>query len=278
MKEQTTKLGAALFTLAILLVVILIAFVVAGFLHADDFIKLGQWGDFFGGTLNPILTATTVLVLLYTVYLQRQANDLQKEELVLTREELSRSADALENQIKTLEKQNFEATFFKMLEMHNSILNSIDVNKRGVLVKGRDCFAHFSDLIRERFIEAGGSSSSNDDVEQLNILVAVNTKFWKIVLGELGHYYRYLYRLIRYVEEFNGDKHFYMKIVRAQLSDHELSLLFYNCLSEHGTKMRKLVETYALPKHMQDEALFLDKERHKNDAFISLSAFGEKAT
>lgn len=194
MKEQTTKLGAALFTLAIALVVILFAFVAAGFLHAADFVALGPWGDFFGGTLNPILGSATVLALLYTIYLQRQANDLQKEELALTREELSRSADALENQIKTLDKQNFEATFFKMLEMQNDLLNNIDVAKRnGTTLHGRDCFRYFFDLLRGEFREDsgfGGGRNVNEFMTSNNGEPPGQHENWIIISGTYVSYWR----------------------------------------------------------------------------------------
>ena len=55
--------------------------------------RLGQLGDFLGGTLNPIFGFATVCLLLWSVFIQRQ-------ELSLTRIELSKSSTALQNQLK----------------------------------------------------------------------------------------------------------------------------------------------------------------------------------
>ncbi|WP_141229377.1 MULTISPECIES: hypothetical protein [Cellvibrio] len=55
--------------------------------------RLGQLGDFLGGTLNPIFGFATVCLLLWSVFIQRK-------ELSLTRAELKRSAAALTDQVK----------------------------------------------------------------------------------------------------------------------------------------------------------------------------------
>ncbi|WP_331350972.1 hypothetical protein [Cellvibrio sp. UBA7671] len=55
--------------------------------------RLGQLGDFLGGTLNPIFGFVTVCLLLWSVFIQRK-------ELSLTRKELTKSATALNNQVR----------------------------------------------------------------------------------------------------------------------------------------------------------------------------------
>lgn len=61
----------------------------------------GQFGDFVGGTLNPILSFLSLLALVFTVTLQVHQLDIARaelknsqSELLATREELRRSADA----------------------------------------------------------------------------------------------------------------------------------------------------------------------------------------
>lgn len=56
----------------------------------------------------------------------------------------------------------------------------------------------------------------------------------------LGHYYRHLYQIVKYIADYpNGtlqklDKYNYIKTIRAQLSDYEQLLLYYNSLSPFG--------------------------------------------
>lgn len=58
----------------------------------------GAFGDFVGGTLNPILSFMALIALLLTII-------LQSRELEATREELSRSATAQEKQVKYIAGQ-----------------------------------------------------------------------------------------------------------------------------------------------------------------------------
>ena len=47
----------------------------------------GQFGDFIGGTLNPILAFLSFMALLYTIKIQMDELKLSREELEATREE-----------------------------------------------------------------------------------------------------------------------------------------------------------------------------------------------
>lgn len=52
-------------------------------------------------------------------------------------------------------------------------------------------------------------------------------------VSRLGHYYRHLYQTVKYVDSQNDldDKHSFMVTLRAQLSNHEQLLLYYNSFS-----------------------------------------------
>jgi hypothetical protein len=54
--------------------------------------------------------------------------------------------------------------------------------------------------------------------------------------SRLGHYYRHLYQLVRYVDQQTIDieKYEYVKTIRAQLSTHEQALLLINSLTPMG--------------------------------------------
>ncbi len=53
----------------------------------------------------------------------------------------------------------------------------------------------------------------------------------------------------------------YVSLVRAQLSSHELLMLFYNCLSDYGKKFKPLIPDYHFLKNMPTELLI--KPSHK---------------
>lgn len=61
----------------------------------------------------------------------------------------------------------------------------------------------------------------------------------------LGHYFRYLYRLFKYIDEETGDKaKIYSKILRSQLTNYEMAILFFNGLSHYGENFKPYLEKY----------------------------------
>lgn len=93
--------------------------------------------------------------------------------------------------------------------------------------------------------------------------------FFFMYRDKIGHYFRVIYNILKYVNDFDKNdendeklkfsykrKKFYTNILRAQLSEHELNLLFYNSISIYGKeKMLPLVEKYELLKHLELNAM-----------------------
>lgn len=257
-RKRTVRPLYSLFKLAIAAVIIV--FVIN--LFAINKSTFGEWGDFFGGVLNPILTFLTFMGLLITIV-------IQQTELSESRVELKRSADALHDQNESLKKQNFENTFFQMLEIHNQIVNSIDlISDEGKVTRGRDCFSvfytRFNKIYRENKEKANGKHNEESVVKLAYQL------FWKDHQTELGHYFRYLYNVVRFIKDANQTDGPYLRLIRAQLSDQELLLLFYNCVSDNGGNFTPLVEEFALLDNLPTIRL-LSK---KHQSMIGSKAFG----
>ncbi|WP_374846751.1 putative phage abortive infection protein [Brucella ciceri] len=233
---------------------------------------LGTFGDFIGGTLNPVLTFLTFMGLLITIV-------LQQTELRESRVELGRSATALESQLAATDRQNFESTFFQMLTLHNTIVNSIDlyysgreramgldINKAARETKGRDCFEQFFRNFEAAYAQAAGLPD-RDRLQQ------AYDSFWSDRQQDLAHYYRYLYNVLRFVHEAKGikDRGPYVKLLRAQLSDYELVMLFYTALNKHGINYWLYIHEYQLFDNLPEGMLIEDSHR----AFYSDRSFGE---
>ena len=245
--------------LAILLVVLGI-----GLFRIRD-LTPNEWGDFFGGVANPLLTFLTFTGLLITII-------LQQTELRETRKELKRSADALSAQNESRRKQNFESTFFQMLSIHNSIVNSIDlVNDKGIRTQGRDCFSVFYTRFNKIFRAREERYYKN--VFSSEPLSAAYSEFWNAHQSELGHYYRYLYNIVRFIKDEGQESGPYIRLIRAQLSDQELLLLFYNCISDNGGNFTPLIVEFCLLNNMPRKKA-LDRD-HLN--LISQKAFDRDA-
>ena len=219
----------------------------------------GTFGDMFGA-VNALFTGLAFGTLIYTIYLQRNELQLQREELKLTRSELKGQKLQLKAQNEVMKIQNFENTFFQMLKLSNDIVNSIDLQGRDRVTKGRDCFVTFKKDLEHQYFKQQRDLRNENALSLINIAYS---EFYKSRQGELGHYFRTLYNIIKFIKQSDvKNKSFYTNLVRAQLSNQELIILYFNCLSEYGSeKFKPLIEEFSLLKNMPIEQL-IDKENH----------------
>lgn len=210
----------------------------------------GTFGDMFGA-VNALFSGFAFVGLIYTILLQKKELSLQRNELHLTRGELAGQRTQMESQAATLKLQQFESTFFQLLRVHGDIVNGIDLQGAQRVTKGRDCFKIFCRRLETEMLNL--QSGANTETE--HIRHAYGT-FYRKHESEIGHYFRHLYHVIKFVDQsIVDDKRRYTSFVRAQLSSYELELLFYNCLSEYGNLYFKpLVEKYGLLKHLSENA------------------------
>ncbi|NGZ15741.1 hypothetical protein HGG78_18720 [Vibrio aestuarianus] len=195
--------------------------------------KSGVFGDSFGA-LTSIFSGLAFAGVVWTIVSQR-------EELKVTRDELK--------------NQGFENAFFQMLKLHNQIINEIDlVNTRkeaGVVrTAGRDCFVTFVNRFFEHY---DVQVRKGDDLEgEANRLYAAYSSFWDDNGHELAHYFRFLYNIFKFIDESEiKNKQFYSRLVRAQLSDQELILIYYNSFGPYGKKFQSYIETFQLMDNLQ---------------------------
>ena len=134
---QTKKL------ICILLVFALLAFffvlgVYIYYFNALSIIKdtatWGTFGDYFGGTLNPIISLLALIGLLYTIHQQAQEMKATREELKQASEQQRKQVEQPSRQSEIFNLQQFESTFFSLLEQHNNILEKIIVNNNKIKI------------------------------------------------------------------------------------------------------------------------------------------------
>ena len=83
---------------------------------SDDPAIWGTFGDYIGGIVGTVIAFSVFLATLKIIQLQKEAMDLQKQELEETRKELKKSSNAQELQAILLQQQYFDNTFFYWLE------------------------------------------------------------------------------------------------------------------------------------------------------------------
>lgn len=239
----------------------------------------GTWGDMFGG-INALFSGLAFVGVIYAILLQREELQLQRYELVSTRAELRGQREANERQNEFISTQVFENTLFQMLSVLNNVIDAID--RRGtnatLLSKGRDAigsfFRTFAAVYRNEAIRlAKAAGRRSEDQEEFSPdPVLTYDSFYKKYGHELGHYFRLLYNIFKFIDESSvDDKRRYSNIVRAQMSDLEAAMLFYNSLTTRGENFRKYIDRYGLLKFVQDDYLLRVDHRNLHDP----AAFGE---
>jgi hypothetical protein len=231
---------------------------------------MGPFGDSFG-PLTSLFSALAFAALIWTVVLQGDELQLSRKELALTRQEMK--------------DQRFESMLMRMLEVHAGIVSDIDIEVSGNSVASRkDIFEY---LLLHRFIKRQNTifkkhcekNSLSNELEKYqscpvpkkisfapdDVTLSAYEEIYKDNRNDLGHYFRSLYNILRFISESGRDDKFdYARIVRAQLSDYELAINCLNCLSEHGVeKMKPHVEEFSildnLPKDLYLSESLMDQ-------------------
>jgi hypothetical protein len=237
---------------------IILAWILTWYLLKDQTDR-GTFGDMFG-SVNAIFSGLAFVGVIYAILLQSKELQLQRRELRFTREELEGQKMQMEAQNATLIKQNFENTFFELLKIHNDITNGIDLSgSNNRVTKGRDCFKVFYKRFKTLW---GRKKEKYDGVCELDRVSNTYLAFYQEHEAEFGHYFRSLYNIVKLVDSSDMEnKRFYTNFLRAQLSSFELTLLFYNSLSDLGReKFKPLIEKYSLLKNVPKNEILNSSE------------------
>ncbi|WP_431495281.1 putative phage abortive infection protein [Pseudomonas brassicacearum] len=257
--------------------------------NTDQLASMGQIGDFFGGVLNPLLSFMALIAVLFTI-------KMQSKELKEAKEETRIANRIQDKQTAVFERQNFESVLFRLLDVHSRLAERIRTSTRlGEGDRFKLIVDNILDLVNERVLDRPDiselltrmtwkqieSQRNKDYVLGMGKLVdaarqAISEE-QKILLSQ---YFRNMYQILKLIDNFKlevydegGDKskkskrqlrmeYFqrrqYCNILRAQLSDDELKVAYFNCLMPTGFGLRYYVEKYSLFKHMdRDSFLFV---------------------
>jgi hypothetical protein len=264
--------------------------------------KFSFWGTFIGGIVGPLWALAGVI--LFYVALKDQRKDFktnrdafelqiatlkeQIKEFELQRKELEITRKVYVEQSNTLKLQQFESTFFSTLNMFHNIIDSITYTRnltRGIanlilkeqttanleIIKGRKCFGIFYDYFKKEYVKLINEYKTNNPdkfeltpTEYLILIKKAYNVFFKSWQSDLGHYFRTIYNLIRFVDNRDiCNAKYYTDLIRASLSSFEHLLLFYNGISEYGEeRLKPLIIKYSMLDNMPRD-LILDSNHLK---------------
>lgn len=254
---------------------------------------VGTFGD-GAGLLNAFFSFLAFMAVLLTIYLQsrKDGHDKQNGARVLFEQEFFAMVGMLENIVSHLrfsDKLNAKMTkemttvvkqflgqYYKTVGGALPSKEDDEEEPKLIVVEGRDVFCY---LYADRELYNLRSIVSNN-----NELRETTEAQENCFDGTLDHYFRYLYRILKHIDESEllgrldnpkKERTYYAHLLRAQLSNYELLMLFYNgLLGENPKTIKKLIEKYAMFNNLRAWELgtyqkqyyqsILDEERYEN--------------
>ncbi|ULX50637.1 hypothetical protein A9P79_01300 [Cupriavidus taiwanensis] len=175
-------------------------FVHLGYGLSTDTETWGQFADYVGGMLNPILSSISIIFLIKSLALQNEANqDLRNE---------------LKNNEKTERFKSFGALFFNMIDSQKALLEnfSIDFKSNGEIVTKQGIRAIIE--IEEKIEQIRNAGGNNDEIRKFLEESDSSDQIFGIL--------RAFYITVKMISEKLGDPHGFS---RGDRSDHFLTLI-----------------------------------------------------
>lgn len=257
MKNKTFTKDFWIYLVVFIIIIVIICKLPAHFAQSECYTlykETGPIGDTIGGTMGPFVAIAAAILTFLAFWVQFKANEQQRKDIALER---------------------FESNFFELLHFHQEITHELllkcfifdihsEIFPKPVEEKGRDVFQLLYEkaMIKDKFLGIKDIIKNNYD--------SWNKEYLNSPIGFLDHYFRLLYRILKYIDDSSkkipemtkSKRYEYTSIVRATLSQYELILLFYNCLSTNGNKKFKpLIEKYAIFNNLRVELLVTEREQ-----------------
>ena len=192
------------------------------------------------GAVNSVFSGLAFAGVVYAIVLQREEVAMAKQEIDETRKILEAQNDLTKSQQVCQTKQIFENTFFQTLQLFVRLTSEMALSDEPANDRlGKGVF--------KRYLQEIISDNRPDEST-----IARYERFYESRAHELGHYFRVLYNLVKLVHRSEiEEKRFYTNLIRANLSDDEVLILFLNGLSVRGHEnFKPLMEEYALLKNV----------------------------
>lgn len=198
-------------------------------------------------------------------------------------------------QLKVNKLQMMESTFFNMIELHQSIKNSLSfacsqptkspIDSKGDFedrkVSGPDVFKFFWEeyWFKDKYTNEDGCCKINLDYKKgkrgmVSVLISLGSRAYQDYreLYRFKTYFSQLYETILFIDTRDfldvKQKEEYAKQVRSILSPYELIWIYYDCLfGQSNATLKPLVERYALLKYIPRESLATTKDIMKSGLF-----------
>jgi len=239
----------------------------------------GSVGSYIGGIVGSLWSFAGIILFFIAIRLQKKELELQIQELKETKE--------------TFQIQNFESTFFNLLNRQNEILQSIEydynpkINMPNLFEKnqnGLEFFVYSTTIFRSLYRYCKSNNQAEKDgarqiwglcdidrsqLDELEIKLKSSLSEYDFVAElylyfmnqyyqQFGHYMRHFYNILKYIRSNqsklpNEKIKQYTSILKSQLSSAELFFIYYNGFA--FPKMKEMIEEFNLNEHLRTSDL-----------------------
>jgi len=213
----------------------------------------------FAVFLSGLTTAVWTLAGLFFVYvaflgqkvsIKNQQLEIlyNREELIITNEELAGQKKQMELQNATLKQQQFENTFFQLFKIHNDLI---------------DNFVFFNHKKKSTIVHAYIKIKQDYSVLE-NLEYVLKQKDSQVTyLNILKPYLKSIYQIVLLIDlKCEIDKEYYIQFLLSTLSQSSLILIAYYCFHVNHQDLKKLVINYNLVKEISPKNLKFGQDEY----------------
>jgi hypothetical protein len=204
-----------------------------------------QFGEMFIA-VNALFSGLAFAAIVFTLYLQRGVLELQRQNLQHAQEQSKKQAQQLDAQRQLVSKQNFENTFFRMLDILDRQATEVTmdefIEQDGREFRGHEAFRHF--------YFGFGIQNQRIPHEALPVEIPGYELIFRAILDsnpQFLNYFGTFVHALSFLDESEmkvKEKSFYGTFLSAQLSPSERLLLFYYGLLPEFEKTKTRMERY----------------------------------
>lgn len=219
----------------------------------------GQFGDYFGGILNPLLAFFNIALI---VYYQKVSILKSSDKDVIFRMLELQSKIVASFELRTKQKLSLNK---EEKSTNSNPDNNEESSEHEEVNSGLRSFWIFDKEIKTRYQRLRDLVKNDEQgphertpEQRLDLLREAYDKYYHGNFRKqyLGHYFRNLYLIFKTINESEAfsqkEKLQYAKIVRAQMSHLELKLLYLNCQIEDGSHFKKYIAHYGILEWISD--------------------------
>jgi hypothetical protein len=220
-----------------------------------DWYNITTYSEFIAGLIGGVWSLAGVLLFYSSLSSQKADLEAQKDLLVKQIDEVVAQTKEFRIQNEMSRDQKNEETFFQLLRFHNEIISTIELEHTDVdfatgenitkSIVGRKAFVEYYDIFKRFFGETSESIVPDGDESTAKLFDTCYNTFYLEYQADLGHYFRNLYNILKFTKSVKVEiRPFFLSLLIAQLSNYELTLLFFHCLRQTNTEFKKLVEEF----------------------------------